>query len=378
MCDRKSIAVSAPDLGPHERAHLLQAFDSSWISSRGTFVSRFEARFAQFVGTSHAVSCTNGTSALHLALLALGVGSGDEVIVPDLTYVATANVVRYVGAEPVFADSDPDTWTVKPESVVRLIGRRTKAIVCVHLLGVPADLEALRCIATDAGCALVEDVAETPGARWAGHRVGTVGEVSTFSFYGNKMITTGEGGAVCTDDDSLALRIRKLRGQGADPDRHYWFDEVGYNYRMTNLACAIGLAQLDRFREIAAKRKAVRSSYEQCVADAGLPAKLQHCPSQADPSWWMIGAVLDSSSSVDRDTLCRELQDGGVETRPFFLTMSSLSMYANCQTDAGCPVAQRLAQCGLMLPTHSHLDGDDIRHVVSRMTAAMRGTARPA
>jgi len=376
VCNRKYIAVSAPDLSASERTALLNAFDSSWISSKGSFVTQFEEEFASFVGTRHAISCTNGTSALHLALLSLGISAGDEVIIPDLTYIATANAVRYVDAEPVFADCDPHTWNVNPASVRRMLSPRTKAIVGVHLLGVPANASALRAIADETGCALVEDAAETPGAKWEGIGVGSWGDVGTFSFYGNKMITTGEGGAVCTNNDALANRLRKLRGQAADPHRHYWFDEVGYNYRMTNLACAIGVAQLARYPEIAEKRRAVRSWYEESFAEARLRATLQQCPPQAYPAWWMIGTELDSMPPADREATRRILEARRIETRPFFSAISSLPIYKGCRTDEGCPIAQHLGRNGVMLPTHSKLGRDDVHRIVVDLAAALKETVQ--
>lgn len=371
MSTRRPIAVSEPDLSDLERRYLLEAFDSSWISSKGRFVSEFEARFAGFVGVSHAVSCTNGTSALHLALLALSAGPGDEVIVPDLTYVSTANAVRYVGAEPVFADCDPDTWTLAPGSVRRLLSARTKAIVAVHLLGVPADLTALRRIADGAGCHLVEDAAETPGARWAGKRVGSVGDVATFSFYGNKMISTGEGGMLCTDHSHLAARVRKLKGQGADSGRHYWFDEIGYNYRMTNPSCAIGLAQLERYGEICTKRSEVRAWYERALDGFQTSIDLQRCPDDATPAWWIVGALLAESVAARRDDVREHMERAGIETRPLFPALSSLPIYEGCRTDGGCPVARRLGRRGIMLPTHTGLSRGDIHYVVETMMAAI-------
>jgi len=371
VCSNRAIAVSQPDLSDLERRYLVEAFDSSWISSKGRFVTEFEARFAAFTGTSHAISCANGTCALHLAMLALDIGPGDEVIVPEMTYVSTANAVHYVGAEPVFADCDPDTWNVDPESVRRLLSDRTKAIVVVHLLGVPADLTALRQVAGEAKCYLIEDAAETPGAKWDGKRIGSVGDISTFSFYGNKMITTGEGGMVCTRHDALAEHIRRLRGQGADPRRHYWFDEVGYNYRMTNLACAIGLAQLERFEETAARRSEVRSWYEARFSELGGLVSLQRCPDAATPAWWIVGAVLGDAVHADRESVRQHMERAGIETRPFFPALSSMPIYDGCRTDDGCRVARRLGERGIMLPTHTKLSRDDVEYVAQTMRAAI-------
>ena len=300
-------------------------------------------------------------------MMALDIGPGDEVIVPDLTYISTANAVRYVGADPVFADCTHDTWNVNPDSVTRLIGKRTRAIIAVHLLAVPADLRMLRAIADEAGVPLVEDAAETPGASWAGDRVGSVGDLSTFSLYGNKMVSTGEGGVVCTCDDALAARVRKLKCQGADPNRHYWFDQVGYNYRMTNLACAIGSAQLERFHQIAENRIAVRRWYEQAMAEVSPPARLQVCPPEALPSWWMVGALIGEQVEIDRDSVARQLAEAGIETRPFFAALTSLPVYGQCRSDRDCPVARDVAARGIMLPTHTKLGRDDVFRVVTEM-----------
>jgi perosamine synthetase len=369
MDETPHIPVSRPDLTALERSYLLDAFDSSWIASTGPYVQRFEGRFAEFCQVPHAVSCTNGTCALHLALLALEIGSGDEVIVPDQTYVSTANAVRYVGATPVFADCDPLTWTIDPASVERLLSPRTRAIVAVHLFGVPADMDRLRPIADDAGCALVEDAAQAHGARWAGRRVGSPGDISTFSFYGNKILTTGEGGMVCTGDDRLAARVRKLKGQGADPARHYWFDEVGYNYRMTNLACAVGLAQLERFEELRDRRERVRRWYLEALSEEDLPLIVQQTQPQAEAVLWMQGVVLEDAAPAEREELRRGLAAAGIETRPFFPSLSSLPIYDDCPTDAGCPVSRHLGERGIMLPTHTQLERDDVRRIVAAVSS---------
>jgi perosamine synthetase len=362
--ENRNIPVSKPDLTELERSYLLDAFDSSWIASTGSYVQRFEARFAEFCQVPHAVSCTNGTCALHLALLALEIGSGDEVIVPDQTYVSTANAVRYVGATPVFADCDPRTWTVDPVSVERLVSARTRAIIAVHLFGVPADMDRLRRIAEDAGCALIEDAAQAHGARWSGRRVGSLGDVSTFSFYGNKILATGEGGMVCTADDRLAARVRKLKGQGADPARHYWFDEVGYNYRMTNTACAVGLAQLERFEELRDRRECVRQWYQEALDEEGLSVIVQQAPPQAEAVLWMQGLVLEEAAPADSEELRQGLAEAGIETRPFFPSLSSLPIYDGCRNDRGCPVSRWLGECGAMLPTHTRLSEEDVRRIV--------------
>ena len=370
MSSDYSIAVSFPDLTRREREYLLAAFDSTWIASAGRFVDRFESEFARFAGTRHAISCVNGTAALHLSMLALGIGEGDEVILPDLTYVATANAVRYVGATPVFADCDEHTWTIDPDSVRRLLSPRTRAIVAVHLFGVPADMSALQAIAEDLNLAIVEDAAEAHGAGWKGRPAGSLGTVSTFSFYGNKIITTGEGGMVCTDRADVSDKVRLLRGQGMAPDRRYWFPQIGYNYRMSNLCCAIGVAQLERFAELRLKRETVRRWYQQALAERDLPLSCQRAQQSANPAFWMLGVVLNEGAA-DREKLMVGLQECGIETRPFFHPLHQLPPYRRCRSDKGCPTASAIAARGLMLPTHTHLTKGDVHTVINEVAARL-------
>ncbi|MGB8511125.1 MAG: DegT/DnrJ/EryC1/StrS family aminotransferase, partial [Pyrinomonadaceae bacterium] len=226
---RPFIPVAAPVLAGREKEYVADCMESGWISSSGKYVELFEAAFAKFCGVRHAVACCNGTVALHLALVALGVAPNDEVIVPTLTFVATANAVTYCGARPVFVDSEPETWNLDPAQVEAKITSRTKGIIAVHLYGQPAEMDALRAVARRHGLFLLEDAAEAHGALYKGRPAGSLGDVAAFSFYGNKIIATGEGGMVTTDDDALAARVRLLRGQGMDTERRYWFPVVGYN-----------------------------------------------------------------------------------------------------------------------------------------------------
>jgi perosamine synthetase len=350
----------------------MAAFDSSWVSSTGPFVSRFEEAFARFLGVKHAISCCNGTCALHLALMSAGIGPGDEVIVPAMTYVATANAVRYVGAEPVFADCDPGTWTIDPASVERLITDRTRAVIPVHFFGVPADLTTLMQIAGRHALVIVEDAAQAHGAMHAGQRAGSWGEVSTFSFYGNKILATGEGGMVCTDRDDLAARVRKLRGQGASSVGHYHFDEIGYNYRMTNLACAIGLAQLERFEELQRAREAVSAWYDTLLDAERLPLARQDSPRDSVRVPWIYGVVMTDEAAVQRDDVRGRLAEAGIETRPFFPALHTLPMYQQCRHDDGCRTCVSLGERGIMLPTHSRLARTEVEHVVRTLAAAVR------
>jgi perosamine synthetase len=253
--------VSAPDLSGREAEYVLDAVRSSWISSTGPYVDRFEREFASIVGTRTTISVANGTVALHLAMLGHAVGPGDEVIVPSLTYIATANAVRYVGAEPVFVDVDPANWCLDPDKIEAAITPRTRGIIAVHLYGHPADMDRINGIAKRKGLWVVEDAAEAHGASYKGRPAGSLSSMATFSFYGNKILTSGEGGAVTLNDEALERRVRLLRGQGMDPARRYHFVEIGYNYRLTNVACAILCGQIEHMEQIVLRRREIFATY---------------------------------------------------------------------------------------------------------------------
>ena len=242
-----SIPIYQPSLSGNERRYILECLDSTWISSKGKFIGEFERGFAGFVGVRHSATVSNGTVALHLALVALGIGPGDEVIVPTLTYIASVNAITYTGATPVFVDSLEDTWQMDPDDVRRKISPKTRAIMAVHLYGHPCDMDALQSIAREHSVYLVEDCAEAIGTLYRGKHVGTFGDVGTFSFFGNKTITTGEGGMVVTNDETLHERAVHFRGQGLAAHRQYWHDVIGYNYRMTNICAALGVARWNRW-----------------------------------------------------------------------------------------------------------------------------------
>ena len=302
MTDSKKIrriAVAQPSLDGAESAYVNECLESTWISSAGSFIERFEQGFAEFCGAVHGVATNNGTTSLHLALVALGIGPGDEVIVPTLTYVASANVVRYCGATPVLVDSDDATMNLDPEAVAAAITPRTAAIMPVHLYGHPADMDPIMRAAAAAGVAVVEDAAEAHGAHYRGQPVGSIGDCASFSFFGNKILTTGEGGMVTTSDPDLESRLRQLRGQGQDPKRRYWFPIVGFNYRMTNIAAAIGLAQLEGVDRHLAKRREVRTWYDERldgVEGLRLPVRM---PSAAPVDWLYTVRVPTNESGRD-------------------------------------------------------------------------------
>jgi perosamine synthetase len=366
---RTPIRIAAPDLSGSEEAFLLDAFRSTWISSTGPYVDRFERDFAELCGTSSSVAVCNGTVALHLALLALDVRPGDEVLVPSLTYVATANAVRYVGAEPVFVDVDPLTWCIDPALLEDAVTPRTKGIIAVHLYGHPADMDAINHIAAVHGLWVVEDAAEAHMARYRGRPTGGLARVGTFSFYGNKVFTSGEGGAVTVSDPHLELRLRTLRGQGVDPRRRYHFPVTGYNFRLTNLACAILCAQLDRRDAIMARRQAIFARYRRAFENvSGLG--LQPRAPWAEPTPWLFCVTVDVNDfRVSRDELCALLELRGIETRPFFIPLHRLPPFreGSLKRNEMLPTTDRLAATGLNLPTHGMMTDDDVDRVIDEM-----------
>jgi perosamine synthetase len=364
----RRLPVAAPALVGREREYVDDCLTSTWISSTGSYIERFERGFADFCGVEHAVSCCNGTVALHLALLGLGVGPGDEVIVPSLTYVASANAVRYCGAEPVFVDSEATTWNLDPAKLEELVTPRTKGIVAVHLYGHPVDLDPVLELAGAKGVFVLEDAAEAHGALYKGRRVGSLGECAMFSFYGNKIITTGEGGMVVTDDGKLADRLRLLRGQGQDPERRYWFPIVGFNYRLTNVAAAIGVGQLERIDWHLGRRREVASWYREGLA--GLDGLVFSPEAEwAESSYWMSSVLLPES--LDRDEVAAGLAEHGIDTRPFFYPVHTLPPYEDAAQGRSFPVAEHLAARGLNLPSSALLERDDVEYVCQALRDAV-------
>jgi perosamine synthetase len=371
---RRFIPVAAPVLAGREKEYVADCMESGWISSGGKYVERFEAAFAEFCGVRHAVACCNGTVALHAALAALGVGPGDEVIVPTLTFVATANAVTYCGARPVFVDSEPATWNLDPALVEAKVTPRTKGIVAVHLYGHPAEMDALREVAGRRGLFLLEDAAEAHGALYKGRPAGSLGDAAAFSFYANKIIATGEGGMVTTDDDALAARVRLLRGQGMDSERRYWFPVIGYNYRMMNLPAAIGLAQLERADWHTGRRREVAAAYQSLLRGVSR-LRWQGESEWARHAYWMFTVVLGHETPAGRDALMARLHERGVETRPVFYPVHLLPPYREAAGGEEFPVAERLARRGVSLPTWAGLSFEEISYVCDSLRECLSEVA---
>ncbi len=359
------IPVYTPVLNGREEKYVLDAVRSGWISSLGSYVTRFEEAFARFCDVPHAVSVSNGTVAIHLALHALDVGPGDEVIVPSLTFIATANAVHYTGATPIFADVDAVTWCIDPTDVRRRITPRTRAILPVHLYGHPAPMAALQALADEHDLLLIEDAAEAHGAEIAGRRVGGMGRIATFSFYANKIITTGEGGMLTTADEALAARCRMLRDHAMPPDRRYWHDEVGFNYRMTNLQAAVGVAQMERIDSFIRRKRELAALYREGLA--GIPgvtfaAELPGCTNV----YWMVSVLVEAPYALSRDELIPALRTHGIDSRPFFHPLDTLPPYLSAEPR---PVAWHLSQCGLNLPSSPALTDAQVTYVCEVMHA---------
>jgi perosamine synthetase len=365
------ISVARPKLTGNERRYVLDCLDTGWISSHGKYIGAFEKKFASFCGVRHAIATSNGTVALHLALVALGVAPGDEVLIPTVTYIATANAVRYCGATPVLVDVCPGTLNINPAEITRKISPRTRGIIPVHLYGHPCEMGPIAETATRHGLFVLEDAAEAHGAEYVGRKVGGLGDCAAFSFFGNKIVTTGEGGMVTTDNDELAAKLRLYRGQGMDPKRRYWFPVVGYNYRMTNIQAAMGLAQMETIETALSERQTLARWYEAALAPLSNRIALPTQAVWAKQVHWMYTIFLRKGGEQDRDEVMRRLDELGIETRPVFYPMHLLPPY---RENAAYPVADNWAQRGINLPTHQCLSESDVGRIAESLSSALSAT----
>lgn len=351
----KMIPVAEPDLRGKEFEYLSDAFLSTWISSAGKYIDKFESEFAAFCGTKHGVATSNGTVALHLALVALGIGEGDEVIVPDLTFAATINAVLHANATPVIVDIEEEGWCIDPVEIEKAITPRTKAIIPVHVYGQPCDMDAIMDIAQRHDLKVIEDAAEAHGAKFKGQRVGSFGDIACFSFFGNKVITTGEGGMCLTNSDELNEKMRVLRDHGMNKKKKYWHDTIGFNYRMTNLQAAIGCAQLERIDQILAAKKSLEASYRKVLEGFGFIHWQADMPERARIVW-LVCALIKTDA---RDRVIQALRDNGVDARPFFYPLSEMDVYKNYVFSN--ERASRIAYRGINLPTINEVDFDTVK-----------------
>lgn len=358
--------VARPIFAGNELKYVSEAIISGWVSSVGKYVFKFEEEFARYCGTKYAVACSSGTTALHLALLALGIGPGDEVIVPSLTFIATANAVRYVGAEPVFVDVEPRYWQIDSTQIEAAVTKRTKAVIPVHLYGHPAKMDAIMVIAKKHGLKVVEDAAEALGAAVRGRLVGTWGDIGVFSFFGNKIITTGEGGMLTTNDAALADTMRILRDHGMSKERRYWHVILGYNYRTTNVQAAIGLAQLERIDQILKRKIQIGRWYGRHLQ--GIPGITCHrqAPWARNVYWMYCICVQAALAGISRDDLIFRLKEIGIETRPFFVPTHRQPVYSE-YADCVLPVTDELSEAGINLPSSVDMTEASVKHIAVRI-----------
>jgi perosamine synthetase len=367
------IPVNEPRLGERELEYISECVRTGWVSSGGRFINEFEERWAAYCGRRYGIAVSNGTAALQLAVACLGLEPGDEVILPTFTIVSCALAVIYNGGVPVVVDSEPRTWCLDVHQAEKKITHRTRAIMPVHIYGHPVDMDPLLDLAERYGLAIIEDAAEAHGAEYLStrngsesgwRRCGSFGTMSCFSFYANKLITTGEGGMVLTDDPQLADKARSMRNLCFQSDRRFYHEALGYNFRLTNLQAALGLAQLERMDQIVTHKRWMGQEYTRRLRDITnleLPVEEQWARSV----YWMYGAVLCEEVDMDASELGRRLRDHGVETRPFFLGMHEQPAFHLRGLFLGerHPVAERLARRGLYLPSGSALTEDQLEHV---------------
>lgn len=358
----KLIPISQPSITQKEINYVTDAISSGWVSSIGDYIDKFEESFAAFCGTKYAVSTSNGTVAAHLALVAIGITDNDEVIIPDLTFVATGSAVKYIGAKVVTVDIDEHTLCISPEAIKKAITSKTKAIMAVHLYGHPANMEEINKIAKEHNIYVIEDAAEAHGAEVNGERVGSMSNAGVFSFYGNKIITSGEGGMITTNDEKLYKKMRYLRGHAMNDTKRYWHNELGYNYRMTNLQAALGLAQLERLHEILQKKKKIFEWYQNELKDVN-GIKLNYQAPWAKHVYWLVCLEIEKYSEAERDQFIKKLKSKNIDSRPYFYPLSDMPIYDNADTK----IAHEVYRRGLSVPSYFDLTKEEVIYICKKL-----------
>lgn len=362
------IPIAQPVFGKREEKLVLEGIRSGWVSSAGKFISQFEKSFADFCHSKHGVATSSGTTALHLCLVTLGIGPGDEVLIPSMTFVATANAVSYTGATPVFIDSEMETWNLDPEKIKEKINKRTRAIIPVHLYGHPANMGIITAIGKKYGLFIIEDAAEAHGALYKGKVVGSIGDAACFSFYGNKIITTGEGGMVVTHSKAFAEKVRLLRDHGTSKKRKFYHPKMGFNYRMTNLQAALGLAQMERIDEFIEKKIFIARTYEKYLKPLIPDIVLQPQASWAKSVFWMYSILIQKRGKKNRDYLINSLRKSKIDSRPFFFPLHATPRY---KTAEKLPNANLLGQTGINLPSSFNLSEQQIQFICEKIKTSL-------
>jgi perosamine synthetase len=346
--------------------YVADAVASGWVSSLGKYIEAFEKAFATFCGSTYALAVSNGTTALHLALVSMGIRATDEIIIPDLTFVATANAVSFTGARVVPVDIEADTLCIDCDAIRKAITKHTRLIMPVHLYGHPAKMDEICEIAREHNLLVLEDAAEAHGAKYLGRPVGSLGDCGVFSFYGNKIITSGEGGMLTTNSKQLHDRAKLLRDHAMGSERRYWHTEVGYNYRMTNLQAALGLAQLERIDAILEHRRQLMGWYREELRNVSR-VRLNNEPAGSRNVYWMICLEIPGMDYPQRDRLIGLLKEHGVDSRPYFYPVSELPMYERAIT----PIAHAASASGINLPTYFDLTKADVAVIARAVREAI-------
>ena len=377
---KENIPVAGPWVTDLEVGYVAEAARTAWFANHYAFNERFERAFAEYAGVKHAVSLPHCTAAIHLSLAAAGIGPGDEVIVPDVTWIASVAPVIYVGATPIFVDIRRDTWCIDPSSVEKAITPRTRAIIGVDLYGSMADWHELQRIAKKHNLFLVEDAAESLGSEYGDRKAGALGDIGVFSFHGSKTLTTGEGGMLVTDDDHLHRRVMTLRDHGRPPgDKLFLNSEVGFKYKMSALQAAFGLGQIERVEELISRKREIFSWYESHLGGAnGITLNAE--PTGTKNSYWMVTVILDPALGLDKFALMSALAERKIDTRPFFSPLSSLPAFADYKASSDYmperPAGAEVARYGVNLPSGYHMDEEKVEIVssaVKEIIASARG-----
>lgn len=357
------ISLAQPQLSGNEYKYLMDAFFSTWISSTGKYITEFEEKFSKYCNMKYGVTTSNGTTALHLALVTLGIGKGDEVIVPDITFAATINAVIYTGATPVIVDVEEDSWCIAPDEIEKAITLRTKAIIPVHIYGQPCNMERICDIARKHNIFIVEDCAEAHGAEWKNEKVGSFSVISCFSFFGNKVITTGEGGMCLTNDPELNKKMRVFRDHGMSKERKYYHEVIGFNYRMTNLQAAIGLAQVERIDEILKWREKVEKQYREELKNMdGIVLQNNNLPNRKKIAW-LVSIMVEANK---RDKILEKLKENEIDARPFFVPLSDMEIYKSYANN--CIISKKISKRGINLPTTADVNEMIVKKIIKEVS----------
>jgi perosamine synthetase len=379
----KPIPIAGPWVSDLEVTYVAQAAREAWYQGAGTFVRQFEQSFASYVGVRHAIAVPHCTSAIHLALLALGIGKGDEVIVPESSWIATAAPITYVGAQPVFADIDPATWCISPASIERLVTDKTRAVIPVGLYGLPADIPNIRKIAEKYGLHVIEDAAQSLGGKYSGRMSGSAADIAAFSFHGTKTLTTGEGGMFVTDDAAIFERAQFLRDHGRSRSdyKNFYNTEVAYKYKMSDIQAAFGLAQLERIEQLLEKKRELFQWYRDALR--GIPGLAMNAePSDFVNSYWMTTVVLDPAYKLTTVDIRNKFEEYGIDVRPFFHPMSSLPAFSDYENSREArknnQVAYAISGRAFNLPSALQLSREDVEVVSNLLKSTLEGRLPPS